>query len=312
MRKFSRIITLSSYAALACSGMLASAGCGAGEHHSDEVTLEIRFQDSEEAQPQSTSPLHLALAAPGPTTHDQVTKVQVDISFASSGQPFFLNFDLTKLAPDVWRGSVPILPRNQQLRFAARALNSTGAVAFSGETLATLTIDNQDVSIPLAPAQNNQTFQMPRMFRIVYPTDMFAGQEEQVTFTVQGNAGSAIGIQITPLTSPPTTTPSADFSPASGTVTLTSTVADFMTVYTPRPDVTVDTDFDYQVTITDARAQSAVAITTNFRIHVKPRPAGTDVVLGTRPSVLFNPVILSLTANGSELQNTVELFAAVS
>src|SRR5678816_401374 len=130
MRKFSRIITLSSYAALACSGILASAGCGASEHHadSDPVTLEIRFQDSEEAQPQSTSPLHLALATPGPTTHDQVAKVQVDISFASSGQPFFLNFDLTKLAPDVWRGSVPILPRNQQLRFAARALNSTGAV----------------------------------------------------------------------------------------------------------------------------------------------------------------------------------------
>jgi hypothetical protein len=149
---------------------------------------------------------------------------------------------------------VPLLPRNQQLRFAARALSASGEVAFFGETVATLTVDNQSVEIPLAPAQDNQTFQMPRMFRIVYPAEMFVGQEEQVAFTLLGNAGAAIGLQITALASP--TTPSADFSPATGTVTLTNTVADFMTVYTP-PEVTADTTFDYQVTITDARAQGA-------------------------------------------------------
>jgi hypothetical protein len=109
------------------------------------------------------------------------------------------------------------------------------------------------------------------MFRIVYPAEMFSGQEEQVAFTLLDNAGAAIGIEITPSASP--TTPAAEFSPSTGTVTLTSTVVDFMAVYTP-PEVTVDTDFDYQVTITDARAQSAVAITTNFRTHVKPRPPG--------------------------------------
>jgi alpha-tubulin suppressor-like RCC1 family protein len=312
MGRISHITALSSCVALACSGMLMSTGCGAGSEDragSGQVTMEIRFQDDTTTQAPSSGQLRLASLAAGPTTHDTVARVLVDITFASSGQPFFVNFDLTKLAPDVWRGDVPLLPRNQQLRFAARALNATGNVAFSGETLATLTVDNQDVQIPLAPAQNNQTFQMPRMFRIVYPAEMFAGQEEQVTFTVLGNAGAAIGIQITPTATP--TTPSADFSPATGTVTLTNTVADFMTVYTA-PAVTVDTDFDYQVTITDARAQSAVAITTNFRTHIKPRPAGGDIVRGTRPSVLFNPVILSLTANGSEIPGTIELVAAVS
>jgi alpha-tubulin suppressor-like RCC1 family protein len=313
MRKSSRIIVLSSYAALACSGMLMSTGCEAGGEDrvdSGQVALEIRFQDDNAAmQPPSAGLLTFVAAAPGPTTYDAVARILVDITFADSGQPFFTNFELTELATDVWRGDVPLLPRNQQLRFAARGLSASGEVGFSGETVATLTVDNQSLEIPLAPAQNNQTFQMPRMLRIVYPAEMFAGQEEQVAFTLLSNAGAAIGLQITALASP--TTSSADFSPATGTVTLTSTVADFMTVYTP-PEVTVDTDFDYQVTITDARAQSAVAITTNFRTHVRPRPPGGAIVRGTRPSVLFNPVILSLTANGSETPGTVELVAAVS
>jgi alpha-tubulin suppressor-like RCC1 family protein len=316
MTKTHHIIALSSYVALTCCGigMGMTTGCAGPDKHQvdSSATVEIRFHDGDGAQPQqSTNVLRLAEAdaGPGPTTHDTVARVLVDITFADTGQPFYTNFELTKVATDVWRSPVPLLPRNKQLHFVARALNASGAVAFSGDTLATLTTDNQGVQIPLAPAQNNQTFQIPRMFRIVYPADMFAGQEEQVTFTIEGNAGAAIGVQITPLATP--ATPAAEFSPATGTVTLTNSVADFMTVYAP-PSVNVDTDFDYQVTITDARAQSAVAITTNFRIHVKPRPAGTDIVVGTTPSVLFNPVILSLTANGSEVQNTVELFAAVS
>jgi alpha-tubulin suppressor-like RCC1 family protein len=312
MIKSGCIITLSSCIALACSGLLATTGCGtSAEDHagSSQVALEVRFQDDPgAAQPPSAGLLRILRAAPGPTTHDNVARILVDITFADSGLPFFTNLDLTKLAPDVWRGDVPLLPRNRQLHFAARALSASGEVAFSGDTLATLTVDNQDVSIPLAPAQNNATFQLPRMFRIVYPAEVFAGQEEQVTFTLQGNAGAAIGVQITPHGS---STPAAEFSPATGTVTLTSTIADFMTVYTP-PEVMVDTDLDYQVTITAASALSAVAITTDFRIHVRPRPSGGMIVNSTRPSALFNPVILSLTANGSETPGTVELLAAVS
>ena len=301
-------IVLSLHVALACNGMLTSTGC---TDHVDasSVTLEIRFHDDTAATQQSSSGLRrLAAVASGPTTHDTVARILVDITFAGSGLPFSTNFELTKVAPDVWNGTVPLLPRNQQLRFAARALNGSGDVGFSGETLATLTIDNQNVQIPLAPTENNQTFPMPRMFRIAYPDTMFSGQEQQVAFTIEANAGTAIGIQIAAVGDP--ATPSVDFLPATGTVTLSNTVADFVATFTP-PDVMVDTDFNYEVTITDARAQTAVAITTNFRIHIKPRTAGQFVV-GTKPSVLFNPVILSLTANGSDTPGTVELFAAVS
>lgn len=314
MKTFSHIITLSSYAFLACSGITMSTGC---QDHVDSgpVTLEIRFQDDDAAMQQpSASLLRLAslAASPnphaGPVTHDTVARILVDITVVETKVLFLTSFELTELSPDVWRGEVPFLPRDQQLRFAARALNATGAVGFSGETLATLTIDNQSLEIPLAPTQNGQTFDLPRMFRIAYPDAMISGQEDQVAFTIQGNAGEAIGIQITPLGSP--MTPAAEFSPATGTVTLTNTVADFVTVFTP-PEVTVDTDITYQVTITAASVQTAVAITTNFRTHIQPRAAGKFVV-DTEPSVLFNPVILRLTANGSETPTTVKLVADVS
>jgi alpha-tubulin suppressor-like RCC1 family protein len=324
MIKVSQIFMLSSYVALACGGILTGTGCGTSGGDpvdppvdppvdSSQVSLEIRFQDDGGAATQqlSKNPLRFAsAAAAGPTTHDQVARVLVDVTFADSGLPFFLNLDLTKFGPDLWRGDVPLLPRNQQLRFAARALSAgpPAAVAFSGETVATLTVDNQSVQIPLAPAQNGQTFAMPRMFRIVYPTDVVSGLEEQVAFTIEGNAGAAIGVKITRLGSQ---TPAVEFVPATGTVTLTNTVADFMTVYTP-PDVMTDTQFDYQVTITDARAQSAVAVVTNFSTHVKPTPPPGQIVRHTRPSVLFNPVIRSLTANGSETPGTVQLVADVS
>jgi len=108
----------------------------------------------------------LAAAVPGPTTHDTVAKILVDIRFADSSQPFFIHVELARLAPGVWCGDVPPLPHSQQLRFAARALSASGDVAFSGEILATLTVGNQTLQIPLAPARNGQTFHMPRKLRI--------------------------------------------------------------------------------------------------------------------------------------------------
>jgi alpha-tubulin suppressor-like RCC1 family protein len=311
------VFTWGSWIALACSGIVASGGCGGSGEEQVEVapvTIEIRLHDGggageAPAQPASVSPLSFRTAGPANVSEfDDVARIQVDISYASTGQPFYVNFELTKLAANVWQGDVPLLPRNAQLRFVADALNASGEVAFSGETLTTLTIDNQAVSIPLAPKQNGDTYQMPRVFRIVYPAEMYAGQEEQIIFTIEGNAGAAIGYKITPKGS---STAAADFSPAAGTVTLTNTVADFMALYTP-PTVMADTNLDYQVTITAASAQSSVAITTNFRTQVKPRPPGGVIVTGTEPSVLFNPVILSLTANGSETPGIVELAAAVS
>ncbi len=324
MRDPSRIITLSSYVALSCSGMLMSTGCvTAGEDHagSTQVALEIRFQDDDDdtTPPPSACSLRfgsLPVApiahATAPATHDTVARVLVDVTFADSGQPLSTNIELTNPAPDVWVGDVPLPPHDQQLRFAARALSASGEVVFSGETLATLTVDIQSLDIPLAPAQTNRFFQIPRIPRIAYLSEMSSGQVEQSVFTVEGNVGATIGVAITPVGSP--LTPAAEFSPPTGTVTLTNTVADFMTIYTP-PDVTVDTDFNYQVTITDASAQSAVTLTTNFSTHVtraNPRHPGITILHDPGRNVLFNPVILSLTTQDSETPGTVELVANVS
>ncbi len=313
-----RLAALGAALALAGSALTLGTSCGSSDEPMDTsapVSLEIRLEDS--AMASQASPLATLLpksfsAMFAPITFSEVARILVDISVVSPPQPFYTNFELTKTSPNTWSGTVPLLPRNVQLKFDARALDTMANVAFSGETLATLTISNESVQIPLAPRQNGSTFQMPRLSRIVYPDTIYAGQEEQFSFTVLGNAGVPIGFRISAAGA---TTPSPAFSPASGTVTLAGSVADFMTVYTA-PEVTADTPVDYQVTITAAGGQSAVSITTNFRAIIKPRPPGGPIVGGTTPSVRFNPVILSLDARGnaSSTQDAtlVDLVAAVS
>jgi hypothetical protein len=124
----------------------------------------------------------LAAAAPDPTTHDTGAKILVDIRFADSGQPFSSNFELTKLTPDVWRGDVSPLPRNQQRRFVARALSASGGVAFSGEPLVTLTVGTSACESSWLRPRTARPFYMPRMFRIVDPTEIFAGAESSLAF----------------------------------------------------------------------------------------------------------------------------------
>lgn len=290
---------------------LVLAGAGAGCGGSDEerrapVSIEIRFQPGDvspaSARASSTTPTLMA----APTEYDQVTRVLLDVTRVAGDVPVYVNFDLGEATPDHWRGELPLVPRDQPLRFSARALDAGGQVAFSGESFATLLSDNTELEIPLAPAQDQQTFPMPRILRIVYPAVMYAGQEEQMSFTVQGNAGAAIGVRISPAGS---TTPAGEVSPATGTLTLTGNVADFVTVYTP-PEVATETAIDYQITITLDGGQSAVAVTTRFRVTVQPRAPG-GVVHHARPRVVFNPVIRSLTATRGEVPDTVELFADV-
>jgi cysteine-rich repeat protein len=287
-------------------------GCSSStDKHAEasKLTLEVRFQDTATALgPAGGLRRRPAGDAPGPATADDVASILVDISYAATGQPFSTDFALTKISPTAWQGDVPLLPRDQQLHFMARALTASGDIAFSGETLATLTADNQDLQIPLAAPQNNQTFQLPRMVRIAYPAEVTAGQTAQIAFTVEGNAGTAIGIQVTSQGSP---VASADFSPATGNVVLAGTVADFMAVYTA-PQVMGDTDVGYQVTITAASPLTAVAVTTDFKLHVAPAAPGISIVTGTQVDVQLSPVILSMTANGSELPGTVQLVAVVS
>ncbi len=294
------------------AGLSLAAGCGgepAPEPEQAPVTLEVRLQDDSLLRSRAKAATDASAAAPTESTatsYDEVARILIDISIIEGNVPFYTNFELTEVTPNVWRGTVPILPRGRQLRFAARALGPAADIAFSGETVATLTADNTSVQVPLAPAQNDQTFPIPRMFRIVYPAEVVSGQEEQVAFTILGNAGAAINVRISAAGA---SAPAPEFAPATGTLTLTNTVADFMAVYSP-PSVTTDTHYDYQVTISSG-TQSAVAVTTNFRVLVKRRPSG-DVATGTVTNVRFLPMVRSITANGSATPGAVELAADVS
>lgn len=324
MFPFNRIFLLASCLsmALAAVGAVAATGCGAADHAdpaAGSVAIDIRVQ-GDPGGAAAGAPPHLRMrdgdrlvgdapAGPAPDKFSDVTRILVDITLASSGQAFYSSLDLTEISSTNWHGDVPALPRNQQLHFVARALDAAGTVAFSGETLATLTIDAQGVTIPLAPAQNGATLQLPQLVRLNYPREIFSGQREQFAFTIQGNAGQTIGLSISPLAAPGT--PSADFTPATGSVTLNSSVADFVALYTA-PTVTADTPFDYQVTISSASTTSAVAVTTNFETTIKLKPANVDTVVDTAPTVQFAPVISSLAANGSAVPGAIQLAATVS
>jgi alpha-tubulin suppressor-like RCC1 family protein len=273
------------------------------------VSIEIRFQPGDPAVSSRYRGLFSLAYMLAPTDYNLIERVLVDVSLFEGDTPIYANFDLEENGTDGWRGNLPLLPRDRQLRFIARALNAAGDVAFSGETLAVLAMDHHELQIPLSPAQDQQTIPLPRILRIAYPTAMISGQEEQMSFTFQGNAGAAIAIRIAPAATP--NIPAPELSPATATVTLTNSVADFVTVYTP-PEVATDTDLDYRVTITASGTSGAVAITSTFRVTIKPTSDGTDLVRNARPRVLFNPVIRSLTANSDELPSAIELIADVS
>lgn len=296
-------------AGLLISG-LALAGCGEDKHEElAPVSIEVRLQgDLGLRKRGSVGPAVAEDGAAMATSFDEVARILIDVRLSDSGLLYYTNFELTEVAPNEWQGVVPLLPRNRQLEFEARALASDDVIAFSGETVATLTIDNQDVEIPLAPVQDGQTYPIPRMFKIQYPEEIVSGQEEQITFTIFGTPGTPIQVQIASAAAPGT--PSTDFSPATGTITLTNSVANFMAVYTA-PSVSADTTLDYQVTITAANAAAAVAVTTNFRTTVKRRTPGA-IAVGTKPSVRFNPMVETFTANGSATPGAVQLVAAVT
>lgn len=305
MKQALSTLTLAAYLAIPCSGLLLDTGCAAepiqADPARDAVTIQIRFHQALNGQAQAFG-LWSALL---PAEYTDVGKILVDVSYATTGQVFNINFELAKTAANQWQGTIPFMPRDEQFRFSARAYDSTDALIFSGETLAILTTDDQSIQIPLAPAQDQQTLDLPRMSRIAYPAQITAGQEVDVIFTVEASAGEDIDYTLT------SDDPSTPFLPASGTLSFSGTVVDFYSLYAA-PEVTADTDFAHQIQITAADGPSSVSIVTNFQTHVVPRPAGSKTVDDAQPSVLFNPVILGLTANGTEIANAVQLQADVS
>ncbi|WP_244227580.1 RCC1 domain-containing protein [Corallococcus aberystwythensis] len=221
-------------------------------------------------------------------SYADVASIRIDVYDVSSGSkvPLFKNFDLFTSA-EAWTGKLPFLPKAKALLFEARASSASGAPLFSGSLNATLNLDFQTVTIPLASSTNGANISIPRIKKISIPSAFASAQSGNITFFVEANVGEALTYSIA-------STPAAgsgSFSPTTGGITLLNTAGAFVSQYTP-PTVSTETTFSHTVTVTNPAGHS---ISTTFTTKVMP-PETSSGVIDTSVAVLFNPVINGLNA----------------
>ncbi|RKI39904.1 RTX toxin [Corallococcus sp. AB004] len=225
-------------------------------------------------------------------SYGDVKSIRVDVSEqGAEGLVIFKNFDLFTSA-GAWTGKLPFLPKAKALTFFARALDASGNLLFSGSLDATLNLDFETVTIPLAPANNNAVISIPRIKKISIPSAFASAQPGNITFAVEATNGEALRYAITS-----SVAGSGTFSPLNGAITLQNTAGAFVSQYTP-PTVSTETVFNHTVTVTNPAGHS---ISTTFTTKVKP-PETSNGVIDTSVAVLFNPVINGL--NGLRVRDT--------
>ncbi|NOJ93363.1 RTX toxin [Corallococcus coralloides] len=225
-------------------------------------------------------------------SYSDVASIRVDVSEqGADGLVIFKNFDLFTSA-GAWTGKLPFLPKGKALTFFARALDASGNLLFSGTLDATLNLDFETVTVPLAPANNNAVISLPRIRKISIPSAFASSQSGNITFAVEATNGEALRYAITS-----SVAGSGSFSPLNGAITLQNTAGAFVSQYTP-PTVSTETVFTHTVTVTNPAGHS---ISTTFTTKVKP-PETSSGVIDTSVAVLFNPVINGL--NGLRVRDT--------
>ncbi|HZI07795.1 MAG TPA: RTX toxin, partial [Archangium sp.] len=241
-------------------------------------------------------------------SYADVKSIRIDVKEKGSGNVIYANFDLTLVPTEnVWEGDLPFLPKGVALTFTANAYgtatgtNNTRPLLFKGTLDQTFSKDNEDVVIVLAPANDKQTIELPRIRRITVPKELGSDQSGNISFTVEATANEALQYVITPHSGGGT------FYPVSGAITLTATTGTFVSQYVA-PSVTVETQFAHTVTVTNAAGHS---VTTTFKTKVKPS-GSSDGVKDTEVSVLFNPVINSIAARRLLDTNFVRFEAGVA
>lgn len=244
-----------------------------------------------------------SLLAPAPIEFDQIDEILVDVRREVDGQALLTGFPLVQSEPGVWGAELPFLPRNQQLRFHAEAFDASEEMGFVGDTLVTLSADAEDVVVPLSSLQDGETFAMPRVEAIRYPAEIAAGQEVQIVFSLAGNQDQRITYSID------TEPGQGSFQPAAGSLTLNGALTDFIVLYTA-PEVTEDATLAHAITLHADQGLSSVDIETNFDTAVRATEPGT--VVDTSVYVRFNPVVRTLTLNGTSAPGSVILTADVS
>ncbi|MBN1204919.1 MAG: RTX toxin [Myxococcaceae bacterium] len=212
-----------------------------------------------------------------------VSRIRIDVVETETDIPLFRGVDLV-LSGGVWSGTVPFLPRNKGLTFQARA-EGLEQLLFSGSTDKTLTGDNENVVIWLAPVTDGQSITLPSIKQIVIPAQFPYGKRGNIDFVVEAPAGAHLTYRITPATN------GGSFSPMQGTFTLLNTTGTFVSQYVP-PSVGEQTEFLHYITVTNEDGHS---VTTTFSTIVLPVDPANDAI-DTRVNVLFNPVIQALHA----------------
>jgi alpha-tubulin suppressor-like RCC1 family protein len=220
-------------------------------------------------------------------SYADVKSIRVDVYEVDGNVPLFKNFDLFTSA-QVWTGKLPFLPKSKALRFEARAYNLAGTLLFSGSLNATLSLDFQTVTIPLAPSTNGAQISIPRIKKISIPGAFASAQAGNITFFVEANTGEALTYTITS-----SAAGSGTFSPPNGGITLLNTAGAFVSQYTPPTVPNDNTVFSHTVTVTNAAGHS---ISTTFTTKVMA-PETSSGVIDTNLAVLFNPVINGLNAH---------------
>lgn len=289
MRQFQRTFGFLFTFAMLGSGAAIVPACngGAEESVSRSVQLQLRFH-LPAGQKAADAPFR-ALAIEddnvfGAGEFSEVTRVQVDVTDADTDQLFLNNIEFERSPDDVWTATIAALPANRTFRFFAEAFDADGARLFSGEVEISVTQDNQVIEIPLAPEQDGDEFELPHMARISYQSVIATGQSMPVVFTVEGEPGTSIDLTIS------TAAGALPFTPPERSITLNSTVADLVAMYTA-PEVTAETEFTYRVTLASELAQSSLTVDTEFAIRVVPQSTVVDDI---QPVLLLSPVILNL------------------
>ncbi|NOJ93361.1 RTX toxin [Corallococcus coralloides] len=225
-------------------------------------------------------------------SYSDVASIRVDVSEqGADGLVIFKNFDLFTSA-GAWTGKLPFLPKGKALTFFARALDASGNPLFSGTLDATLNLDFETVTVPLAPANNSAVISLPRIRKISIPSAFASSQSGNITFAVEATNGEALRYAITSAVAG-----SGTFSPLNGAITLQNTAGAFVSQYTP-PTVSTETVFKHTVTVTNPAGHS---ISTTFTTKVMP-PETSSGAIDTSIAVLFNPVINGL--NGLRVRGT--------
>ncbi|RKH03711.1 RCC1 domain-containing protein [Corallococcus carmarthensis] len=275
------LLSLSSPWIAACSsGTSAQEPSAPSEQTQSQVTVSIGAQDifAEAVKKGRVSALAFSYA--------DVKSIRIDVSEqGAGGLVIFKNFDLFTSA-GAWTGKLPFLPKAKALTFFARALDASGNPLFSGTLDATLNLDFETVTIPLAPSTNGAQISIPRIRKISIPSAFASAQSGNITFFVEANVGEALTYSISS-----SATGSGAFSPPNGGITLLNTAGAFVSQYSP-PTVATETVFSHTVTATNAAGHS---ISTTFTTKVMP-PETTNGVIDTSVAVLFNPVINGLNA----------------